>query len=164
MAPGIHPVRVTITDVLGRSQICGTIVTVLPNLSAGLQCPLDIVTNCSPAGGQSVFFMVSLCNSNFTVTSVPPSESLFPAGVTTVVTTAKNSAGLTETCMFKVTVNCAVTLHLSAPGLPPTIDWTGPGFLDQAAKVTGPWTRVPDATRPFLIKPTNAAAFFRVSQ
>jgi len=164
VAPGAYPITITITDPLGGTQTCRSILTVGPSPTAGLQCPSDIVTNCANASGQIVTYSVGMCNTNFTLTSVPPSGSLFPSGVTTVVCTAKNTAGVTESCSFTVTVNCPSAVRLSSNGSNLSIDWTGSGTLQQATKITGPWVPVQGALPPYLLKPTNSAAFFRITQ
>ena len=171
--PGTNLIQLTATDVSGAPRVCRTIVRVTQGETGGLQCPLDIVTNCSPVGGgQTVFYNVYSCGTNTTVTCKPPSGSLFPVGTTPVICTAKNAAGLTETCQFTVTVICKVvsnrarqrlTITLAEPGAHLlTVNWTGPGILENADTVNGPWVPVPAAKPPYQITPSKSAGFYRI--
>ena len=68
----------------------------------------------------------------------------------------------------------SVNVTLVAPGSPllsliatingPQLSWSAPGFtLQQAALCIGPWTNmVPSPSSPFVITPTNSAAYFRL--
>ena len=166
--PGTHILQLTAIDSLGNPHSCRTFLTVRFGNSAGLQCPLNIVTNCNSQGGQYVFFDVEFCNTNFTLNTVPPSGSFFPTGVTKVLSTVTNAAGAVETCTFTVTVECdsnpptPVKMNISKASSNLSIDWTGPGVLQQATKVSGPWVSVTDATSPFRVPTTNSASFFRI--
>ena len=167
LSPGTYTIKTIVIDPFGQRQICSTILTVTPG-DVGLQCPSDIVTNCLPTGGQYVFYEVGLCNPGYTVTSVPPSGSLFTNGVTKVVTTATSPEGLSATCTFSVTVKCDVappTLGISqSGGTNLTLNWNGGGSLQTAAKLPGPWITVSNAVSPFRIRIVGGQGFYRVAQ
>jgi hypothetical protein len=42
------------------------------------------------------------------------------------------------------------------------LDWSGNGTLESAASISGTWMTVPGASRPHVVEPTAAAAFYRV--
>jgi hypothetical protein len=44
------------------------------------------------------------------------------------------------------------------------ISWTGPGTLQSAEQIHGPWTDVPNATNPWLTDATRPTRFFRLRQ
>jgi hypothetical protein len=44
------------------------------------------------------------------------------------------------------------------------IEWTGPGTLERADAVTGPWTTAPSQTNPQIVPTTGAAGFYRIKQ
>ena len=44
------------------------------------------------------------------------------------------------------------------------IEWTGPGTLEQANAVTGPWTPAPSQANPQIVPTTGAAGFYRIRQ
>jgi len=168
VSPGIYTVKTTVIDPFGQRQICSTVLTVIPGGGAGLQCPPDIVTNCAPSGGQYVFYQVGVCDPSYTVTSLPPSGSLFPSGLTKVVTTATSPNGVSETCTFSVTVKCGTsptTVGISqSGGTNLTLNWNGGGTLQQAAKLPGPWITVSNAVSPFRVRILGGQGFYRVAQ
>jgi len=108
---------------------CSFTVTVNDTEPPSINCPANIVTNTSPgtcvASNVTWTVMASDNCSNVTVNSTPASGSTFPRGVTTVVCTATDGSGNTNTCSFTVTVNdtqppvismCATNQTLSANG------------------------------------------------
>jgi hypothetical protein len=45
-----------------------------------------------------------------------------------------------------------------------TISWTGPGTLEEATSIVGPWKPSVSQTNPQIIRPSESAKFFRVRQ
>jgi hypothetical protein len=99
---------------------------------------------------------------NVAVVSMPPSGSWFPVGTTIVTNIASSVAGKTATCTFRVTVVCdrKVTVQRTREGL--VLSWPAPGVLEQAPSITGPWQPVPNATSPYVVRPTHLRMFYRV--
>ncbi len=73
-----------------------------------IQCPGNIVVTVAPGECSSapVTFTATASDDRpgVTIACVPPSGSIFPGGITTVVCTATDSAGQTASCGFTVTV------------------------------------------------------------
>ncbi|MCL5099429.1 MAG: HYR domain-containing protein, partial [Candidatus Omnitrophica bacterium] len=145
-----------------------TTLTVPPSSTPGLRCPPNIVTNCVTDKGTVVFYQVSLCNTNYTVKSDPPSGSLFPPGVTTVTCIVQALTGAIEKCSFTVTVLCGNT---NAPSItiarPPTagnvlLTWPGTGTLQKATDLLGPWITISNAVSPYSISISGTRGFFRL--
>jgi hypothetical protein len=70
-------------------------------------CPTNIYVLCSKPNGTRVNFKADAtdnCDPAPVVTCVPPSNSLFPIGCTNVTCVARDNAGNTSTCTFKVCV------------------------------------------------------------
>ncbi|NOS70944.1 MAG: HYR domain-containing protein [Verrucomicrobia bacterium] len=162
VGPGNYPITITIIDQFGLQHTCVTVLTVTLNGPAGLQCPSNIVTACLSSAGRVVTFQPTVCNTNFSITSTPPSGSLFPPGVTTVTCTATGPGG-TQQCTFTVTVNC-LTISAVTVGGTVTLTWSGGGTLQQATNVVGPWLPLSGANSPFPTAATGARGFFRISQ
>jgi hypothetical protein len=161
VGPGNYNVTLTIVDQNGQRTICNPTLTVTPSSGPGLQCPPNIVTNCASTSGQIVTYQVSVCNSSSSVSTTPPSGSLFPPGTTTVSCVASNAAGVVERCNFTVTVTC-VTISVVQNGPNLTLSWPGTGTLQKANAVTGPWVSLPNATSPYQISISGSQGFFRV--
>lgn len=162
LGPGTYPIRVSIIDAAGRVQVCTTGLSVIYGRTAGLECPQDITVPCASADGQYVFFEVKVCNPAFSVVAVPPSGSLFPPGTTKVNVVATNANGGSETCTFNVTVDCLHALKISQVEKGLVIDWSGPGLLQNASNILGPWTTISNAVPPFLIQFAEPVQFFRL--
>jgi hypothetical protein len=96
---------ITATPSVGPS--CSFGVVVLDTTGPKLTCPANVVQTTSGTSAIVTYpapTAVPSCPGPVTVTSVPASGSTFPAGTTTVTTTAKDSLGNTSTCTFTVTV------------------------------------------------------------
>jgi hypothetical protein len=100
----------TATDGAGLTASASQTITVIDNTPPSITCPGDISVN-APAGtcAATVHFAVSASDncSVPTVVSSPASGSVFPVGTTTVVATATDAAGNTQSCSFTVTVKDA---------------------------------------------------------
>ena len=82
-----------------------------------LQCPSNIVVQCTGPGGTKVHYAVYVnpdCT-NVTLSSYPPSDSLFEVGTTTVDCIATTGGGVTNSCSFTVTVTDEIPPTISCP-------------------------------------------------
>lgn len=52
-------------------------------------------------------------------------------------------------------------LEIRRQGTNVVISWNF-GELENAAKITGPWTPLPSAASPIVLSPDSSAAFFRI--
>src|SRR3989449_627237 len=91
-----------------NTSTCTFTVTVTDTQGPVITCPANLVltADAGQCGRSSVSFFVSATD-NCRVTnlvSVPPSDSPFPVGVTTVTNTATDASGNTSSCTFTVTV------------------------------------------------------------
>lgn len=92
------------TDMNGNTASCSFTVTVIDNEAPVIgSCP----NNISQCGNHIVTFAIPIVSDNCSATVVcsPGSGSVFSTGVTTVVCTAIDDAGLTAMCSFTVTIN-----------------------------------------------------------
>jgi IgGFc binding protein/HYR domain len=162
LPPGAYTITLTIVDQFGQRHLCASSLTINQTTGAGLQCPPNIVTNCASAKGQVVFYQVNVCNPNVSVSSSPPSGSLFPPGTTTVSCVATNSNGVVEKCSFTVTVNCvSISVTHSASNL--TLSWPGSAVLQKATSVAGPWLTLSNAISPYQVPASGRQGYFRVT-
>ena len=53
-------------------------------------------------------------------------------------------------------------LSMARVGTDLRISWTGPGTLEWASQVGGPWTAMPGATSPVTVTPTGGGRFYRL--
>jgi hypothetical protein len=166
VAPGLHTISVFATDSSGNIGKADVAFTVLDPSPVIITCPRDIVTDCNGTDGAIVEFNVSArstYDTNVTVVSVPASGSLFPPGTTTVISTATSLAGKTDTCSFKVIVNCQGSIRAvqSADGL--TLFWTGAsGVLEHASTTAGPWEGLTTDVNQYRVHPGLFQEYFRV--
>src|SRR5207245_2010659 len=105
---GTTTVTSTATDSSGNRSTCAFTVTVTDAQGPTMTCPGNLVLAADPGqcGRSSVSFYVAATD-NCRVTnlvSVPPSDSPFPVGVTTVTNVATDASGNTSSCTFTVTV------------------------------------------------------------
>lgn len=101
------PVMCVGTDASGLSDTANFVITVTDTSRPVLECPGNIeVSNDSGAYGAVVYFEPTATDNcrSVTVTSVPPSGSLFDIGTTTVEVTATDNSGNSSICYFDVTV------------------------------------------------------------
>ncbi|MCL4786622.1 MAG: HYR domain-containing protein [Verrucomicrobia bacterium] len=121
---GTNLVTCSVTDAAGNRGQCTFPVVVEPGCTVEsdcivMNCPTNIVTDCDTPGGKIVNFTVTAqetCGRLApTVTSVPPSGSLFPIGETVVICTAVTSVA-TNQCSFSVFVRDETPPVITCPG------------------------------------------------
>jgi hypothetical protein len=98
----------TATDLAGNSSSCSFLVIVLDTQPPAISCPTNITVGTDAGKPTAVVnFTVNAtdnCDGAFVATSVPPAGTAFPIGTNTVVATAVDSSGNSNTCSFTVTV------------------------------------------------------------
>src|SRR6185436_2044179 len=114
---GTTSVTATATNSAGSAS-CNFNVVVQDQTPPTISCPANIEV-VAPLGSSTaaVSFSVTstdLCGST-SVVSTPSSGSSFPIGVTTVNSTATDSAGNTNSCSFTVTVKKGTAFYLLTP-------------------------------------------------
>ncbi len=163
VGPGVHPIRISITDLQGNTSTCVSTLTVIDPSAPILQCPSNIVVNCTGPTGAVVRYTAvarTTCIQNLPVTCTPRSGSVFPVG-TTVVTCQASNSGQFATCTFTVRVQCSAVNIAVGPNGQATVTWDA-GTLEGAPSVTGPWTGDPNAKSPFVVPRGSPTRFFRV--
>jgi hypothetical protein len=160
LGPGTYNITVTIVDQSGQQHVCVTSLTIFQNGASGLQCPANILANCTSSAGRVVTFQPTVCDPNFTLSCNPPSGSLFPPGVTTVTCTAAGPNS-SQQCSFTVTVNCLVLNIVPLTPVSQALSWPGNGVLYQATNVSGPFHPVAGATSPYTNR-VRGQGFFRI--
>jgi len=105
---GVTTVTNRFQDSLGGEKLCTFTVTVLDDQLPVVQCPADIVVTNNPALCGAVVSFVATAMDNCSVTNIsclPPSESTFPLGITTVTCVATDGSGNNSVpCQFTVRV------------------------------------------------------------
>ena len=126
--PGVHTISLSIADFNGNIGTSNVTFTVLDPSPVVIECPSNLVVNCTSPNGAVVNFEVkahTTYDPNVPVVSVPPSGSLFPTGTTEVISTATSLAGQSNSCSFFVTVQCqtqgAITIAASGSQARPTV-------------------------------------------
>ncbi len=96
----------TATDARGNKATATQTVTVTDNTPPTVTCPPPITTEFMNAAGAPATFSPTASDncSVATLTSVPPSGSIFPIGTTVVTSTATDPSGNRASCSFTVTV------------------------------------------------------------
>jgi hypothetical protein len=172
-APGTHVgggtyvITVSATDGSGNTSHCQTTFTVIDVSPVTVTCPQDMVVPCTSEEGAVVEFQAaarSACGTDVPVQCSPPSGSLFPPGVTTVVCQVPDATGQGASCTFTITVRCAGTITATLTQANTlTVSWTGsPGTLQAAPAVTGPWREVTNGVNSAVVPVSGQAEFFRV--
>ncbi|MCP4581777.1 MAG: HYR domain-containing protein [candidate division Zixibacteria bacterium] len=118
---GTTPVEVITSDIAGNADTCFFNVNVIDIVPPDVTCPSDITVNNDPGEcGAVVAFTADATDncSSVTISSNPPSGSLFAVGVNPVEVIATDDYGNTDTCYFNVTVN---DIELPVPGCPADI-------------------------------------------
>ncbi len=169
---GATTVYTTASDDCGDSTNCSFTVTVIEPPIV-LNCSSNLTVAATGPGDESiVFFNVTAsggCDGSPSVSSYPPSGSVFPLGTTVVTSTASDSCGGSTNCNFTITVtppppivlNCSsnVTVTATGPGgatvfysvtasggcSPPTINAYPPSGSTFAAGTTTVFVNASDA-------------------
>jgi uncharacterized protein affecting Mg2+/Co2+ transport len=121
----------TATDACGNSFSQNQLISLKDTTPPQIMCQSDIIVAESPpgSGGATVSFPPAVatdtCDSTPLVSSTPASGSFFPVGTNTVICTATDACGNTNTCSFKIWV---ISYQLAVNNL----NDSGPGSLRQA--------------------------------
>ena len=132
-AVGTYSISYTATDPNGNSSTNTRIVRIVDTTPPQITCPpkLNVAETPRNSGGAIVTFSTpaanDTCDSAPTVTCSPPSASLFPVGSNTVVCTAVDASGNSNSCSFIVRV-----IPYRLPVVVSTLADSGPGTLRQA--------------------------------
>jgi hypothetical protein len=107
--PGTYTLTYTVVDAFKSSATATRTVIVVDTTPPVITCPANIVVDAVCPKGVFVSFVVTATDecSTATVTSTPPSGTLFAIGDTTVTCTAIDGAGNQSTCSFSVHVKGA---------------------------------------------------------
>jgi hypothetical protein len=105
---GTNVVNWTATDLAGNISSCSFLVIVLDTQPPAITCPTNITVSTDAGKPTAVVnFTINAtdnCDGHLMATSVPPSGTAFPIGTNTVMATAVDSSGNSNTCSFTVTV------------------------------------------------------------
>lgn len=104
---GQTPVTCVATDTSGHTNRCSFLVTVNDSQNPTVHCPTNLVVTPEPGlCGATVTFAATVSDNciGATLTCMPPSGSIFPAGTNVVTCTARDLGGNTAQCAFTVTV------------------------------------------------------------
>jgi len=115
---GVTEVTASATDADGNVGLCSFDVTVQDTTAPVVTCPADIVAEATSPAGAVVGFVATASDAVDpapAVVSAPPSGSIFPLGVTPVVTTATDGSGNAAVCGFTVTVQDTTAPDLVCP-------------------------------------------------
>jgi hypothetical protein len=157
-----------ITDCIGFVGICTQNVTVQDTIPPAVTCSSNIVTfTCDTNIAVSWSITATDICSSVTVTSSPPSGTVFSVNTTNLVTTtAVDACGNSSSCNFTVAVLPPVFGPIYIQYFDTNrvvLTWTN-GYLQSATNVLGPYLNVPGATSPYtnstVIPPTNV--FYRL--
>jgi hypothetical protein len=104
---GVTTVNCTATDAAGNTSACAFTVTVADLEPPAISCPADLVVPCAPGTNNSIVAYSVTATDNCpgaTVSTTPPSGSVFALGTNTVTSVATDAAGNTNACSFRVIV------------------------------------------------------------
>jgi hypothetical protein len=139
----------TATDGAGLTASASQTITVIDNTQPNITCPANIIVN-APTGtcSASVSFTV-MASDNCSVPTVVTSKasgSVFSLGTTTVVATATDAAGNSQSCSFTVTVKDVGAPVITTNGQ--TIELWPPNHKYKTVKVTDLVTSASDLCDP----------------
>jgi len=162
---GSHPITLSIEDLAGNIGRCIVHLVVLDPVPDGdltLECPDDMRVLCDSREGAVVEFAVMAWRgcTPIPLDCEPPSGSLFPRGVTTVLC-HNGDPQKPVACSFRVIVACN-RLDVRHVGQAAVLEWTSEGTLQSATDISGPWQIVPNATSPYPVNPANQRLFYRI--
>ncbi|WP_257463016.1 ELWxxDGT repeat protein [Archangium lipolyticum] len=116
---GTTPVTVKAKDATGNTATCSFGVSVVDSTAPGVTCPSDVEVEAVGPDGSAVTFAAATVSDAVTaspeVTYSHASGSTFALGETGVTVSAKDSAGNTGTCSFRVTVKDSTRPTLMCP-------------------------------------------------
>ncbi|WP_164002990.1 ELWxxDGT repeat protein [Pyxidicoccus caerfyrddinensis] len=116
---GTTAVTVTARDVAGNTASCAFDVTVQDLTPPTLSCPADVTTEATSASGATVSYQPATATD--AVTASPQviyshaSGTEFPVGTTNVTVTARDDAGSSTVCFFRVIVRDVTKPQVSCP-------------------------------------------------
>jgi hypothetical protein len=163
--PGLYTISLTVQDSTGNIGESNVTFTVLDPSPVIIECPSNLVVNCSSNNGAVLYFTVtahSTYDPNVPVVSTPPSGSFFPSGTTVVTNVATSLAGQSNSCSFSVTVLCDTRVQLVRGPNGLTISWSGMGTLETTTDLGGRWVPVENAVSPYPVTLMGPRQFFRV--
>jgi len=166
-----HSWAITVTEPDGSTTTSCTqchpaIDTAMANLIIG-QWQSEFQTldaTASAAVARAAAAMVGVQDTNLLATLAAAQQNLAYAE-------SDESGGFHNFSFLKALLTAANDVALSLPilnvgiqGANVTISWTGPGALQSAGSVTGPWQDVPGATNPLVVAPTlqGQCQFYRL--
>ncbi|MBI4600868.1 MAG: HYR domain-containing protein, partial [Planctomycetes bacterium] len=117
----------TMDPASGQLVACQFTVTVKDSHPPVVVCPQDMTVECLSPDGTPVPFVATatdLCDPSPDIQCEPPSGSLFPVGVTTVICRATDDAGNSSECSFTVTVRDTTPPEITCPQGPVRADCT----------------------------------------
>jgi hypothetical protein len=151
--PGTNTVTVTATDGSGNTNACTFLVIVTQDATPPvIDCPTNRTVVCSGTNAIATYTATATDNvdPNPTVIVSPPSGSNFPVGTNTVLVTAYDSSGNTNTCMFLVIVtdpladNISLTIQESSTNVVITWPQTCTSYtLEKSANLNSPTNWMP---------------------
>ncbi len=155
-------------DYCSNSAFCSQTVSVADTTPPSIVCPSNIVVKTCGTNSIVVTWSLSATDacSSVTITSTPPSGTAFAPNTTnTVVATATDACGNTNSCAFTVSVVRPVLKPIAIryihTNVVVVLDWTD-GILQSATNVMGPYVDVTGATPPFTNTATLPMKFFRL--
>ena len=127
----------TATDGAGRTANASQTITVIDNTLPSITCPANMTVDAAAGTCSAVVNFSVSANDNCsvpTIVSSPPSGSVFPLGITTVMSTATDAAGNSRSCSFTVTVKDVEAPVITTNGQ--TITLWSPNHKYATVKVT----------------------------
>ncbi|NOT38730.1 MAG: HYR domain-containing protein [Saprospiraceae bacterium] len=106
---GVTTNTFTVTDASGNTKTCSFTVTVNETEVPSVTCPANIVQGTDPGQCNAIITLVGATATDNcqldNITYAPASGSTFNTGTTSVIVTATDASGNTNSCSFTVTVN-----------------------------------------------------------
>ncbi|XP_030830199.1 uncharacterized protein LOC588928 isoform X14 [Strongylocentrotus purpuratus] len=148
---GNHTITYTTRDPSGNQAMCSFVITIEDTIPPSLSsCPVDVrLVLANGTSTANVTWTAPTASDNGVVAEVVPSQqppAAFSIGVTTVTYTARDTAGLTSTCSFNVTIidvetpvisGCPsdITVSVEATESTSNVSWTEPTAADNSNNV-----------------------------
>ncbi|OJH41452.1 hypothetical protein BON30_11400 [Cystobacter ferrugineus] len=129
LAPGVHRVTVTATDLAGLHSTCSFRVSVRDTTAPRLTCPEDVQEEATSAQGTPVSFPTPTAVDTVSAATLEVSHAsgaLYPRGTTRVSVSSRDEAGNTAVCRFTVTVRDTTAPQVTCPEpveVQATADW-----------------------------------------